>query len=248
MPIEEAKKSGAMALFGEKYGDKCGWCRCRTFSKELCGGTHVQNVGQIGSLVVTLETGIASGVRRIEAITGRAATEYLLDLKRFRQQVAQAVNRPEAEALKGLEALKESNTSLQKEIKKTKQAMFSGGSGATGDERKIGPVLFLSHDFGEADTDTIAAWIDSVKDKPQPVVAVGMAQTNGKVSVTVAANGPAVQNHKLSAGDIAKEVFSRFGGRGGGKPTFAQGSIATGSDSRAFFDAIVEILTGKVGA
>jgi alanyl-tRNA synthetase len=248
MPVEEAKKSGAMALFGEKYGDTVRVVSVPPFSKELCGGTHVQNVGQIGSLIVTLETGIASGVRRIEAITGREATEYLLSLKRFRQQVAQMVNRPEPEALKGLEALKESNASLQREIKKTKQAMFTGGSGSVGDEVNIGAVAFLSHDFGEADTDTIAAWIDSVKDKPGPIIAVGMAQANGKVAVTVAANARAMQEHKLSAGDIAKEIFPRFGGRGGGKPTFAQGSVAVGTDSRTFFDAIAQLLTTRVGA
>jgi alanyl-tRNA synthetase len=211
---------------------------------ELCGGTHVQNTGQIGSFVIVAESGIASGVRRIECITGRKATEYLLSLKQFRQQISQTVNRPETEALEGVRQLRDANSELQKEIKRTKAAMFSGKGAQVGDEVKIGGVTFLSNNFGETDKDTMTAWIDAVKEKNEPVVAVAVGMIDGKQSVVLAASTSAVNQHKADVGALAKELFPKFGGRGGGKPGFAQGSI-TGEPSE-FIAACAGLLDGKL--
>ncbi|MDD3731925.1 MAG: alanine--tRNA ligase [candidate division Zixibacteria bacterium] len=114
MDINDAKKSGAMALFGEKYGDKVRGVSVPGFSKELCGGTHVENISQIGPFFIVLETGIASGVRRIEAITGREAVRYMLANKKFRGDISAIVGRPEAEVLAGIAQLKEDCQVLQK--------------------------------------------------------------------------------------------------------------------------------------
>ena len=244
MDIESAKKSGAMALFGEKYGDKVRVVSVGNFSKELCGGTHVENVGQIGSFIIRSESGIASGVRRIECITGREATKYLLDLKQFRQQVSQTVNRPDSEALDGVRLLRESNAELQKEIKKTKAAMFSGKGAQVGDETKIGGVTFLSNNFGETDKDTMTAWIDAVKEKNEPVAAVAIGLIDDKQSVVLAASQSAVSQFRVDVGALAKDLFPKFGGRGGGKPGFAQGSIT--ADSAAFLSEFVSTLKAKI--
>ena len=109
-----------MALFGEKYGDTVRVVSVSGFSKELCGGTHVENTGQIGPFIITLETGVASGVRRLEAITGREAIEMMLEDKKLAREVASIIGKQREEIVRGVEQLNESNSTLQKELKKIK--------------------------------------------------------------------------------------------------------------------------------
>jgi alanyl-tRNA synthetase len=244
MDIESAKKTGAIALFGEKYGDTVRVVSIADVSKELCGGTHVENTGQIGSFVIVAESGIASGVRRIECITGRKATEYLLSLKQFRQQVSQTVNRPESEALEGVRQLRDANSELQKEIKKTKAAMFAGIGAQIGDETKLSGVTLITNNFGVTDKGTMTAWIDSVKEKNEPVAAVAVGMVEGKQSVIIAASNKAVTDFKVDVGALAKELFPKFGGRGGGKPGFAQGSIS--GEPAEFLSACAAILKARL--
>jgi alanyl-tRNA synthetase len=245
MDVEKAKASGAMALFGEKYGDTVRVVSVPGFSKELCGGTHVQNTSQIGPFFVTLETGIASGVRRIEAITGREAIRYMLESKEFRRAASSIVNRPEAETLKAVEQLREDYLSLQKEIKKVKAEMFSGGTKSLGEEIAIGPITLLTHDFGETDKDTMSAWVDSQKTKNQPVVVAGLGQVDGKLSFIAAASASAVSDHKVDVGTLARQLLSQFGGRGGGKASFAQGGVALGTKSDDLFGRLKSLLEAK---
>ncbi|HVP07369.1 MAG TPA: alanine--tRNA ligase, partial [Candidatus Acidoferrum sp.] len=245
MPVDEAKKSGAMALFGEKYGDTVRVVSVPGFSKELCGGTHVQNTSQIGPFFVTLETGIASGVRRMEAITGREAIAYMLEAKEFRRVASSLVNRPEAEALKAIEQLREDHQALQKEIKKVKAEMFSGGSKTVGNEIRIGSLTLLTHDFGDTDKDTMAAWIDAQKAKNEPLVVAGLGQVDGKVSYMAAASNAAVQAHKVDIGGISRDLLSRFGGKGGGKASFAQGGVAVGTNADELFNTLKKLLESK---
>jgi alanyl-tRNA synthetase len=243
MDIETAKKTGAMALFGEKYGNTVRVVSVAAVSKELCGGTHVENTGQIGSFVIVAESGIASGIRRIECITGRKATEYLLSLKQFRHQVSQTVNRPEADALEGVRQLRESHAELQKENKKAKAAMFSGKGAQVGEETKLGGVTLITNNFGETDKDTMTAWVDSVKGKNEPVVAVAVGNIEGNM-VIMAASNKAVVDFKVDVGAITKELLPKFGGRGGGKPGFAQGSIT--GEPVDFLSACVSMLKAKL--
>ena len=242
MNIDEAKKSGAMALFGEKYGDKVRVVSVPGFSKELCGGTHVDNVSEIGPFVVVLETGIASGVRRIEAITGREAIKYMLENKMFRRRTAEIIGRPESEALKGVEQLKENEQALQKELKRTKEAMFTGGSKEVGDKIKIGGLTLITYAFGETDRDTMGAWIDSQKGMAEPLVATACGTVNGKDTFMAAATGAAVKDFKFDAGKFTKKILADFGGRGGGKPSFAQGTTADGTNADDVFKGVRKIL------
>jgi alanyl-tRNA synthetase len=247
MDIDSAKKTGAMALFGEKYADTVRVVSVGDFSKELCGGTHVHNVSEIGPFFITLETGIASGVRRLEAITGQTAIEYMLDAKQFREQVAGIVGRSQSEALDGVRQLRESNVELQKEIKKVKSGMFSGGAATIGLEQQVGALRLVTHDFEDTDRDVMAGWIDQQKDRAEPVVAVALGQVNGKKVFVASASSEAVNRLKVNIGAVSKQVLPQFGGRGGGKPTFAQGSVADGTDPRQVFDAIRVSLASITG-
>lgn len=236
MDVDAAKKSGATALFGEKYDDLVRVVSIADFSKELCGGTHVSNTSQIGPFFITLETGIASGVRRLEAITGREAIKLMLDAKRFRQDASQLLGRSEEEVGDALQQLKESNLALEKEIKKVKAEMFSGGGQSIGERRPIGKVSYITHDFGQSDRDVMAGWVDSEKSINEPVVVLAFGTIADKPTVMIGSSATATSQYDLHSGSLAKECLSILGGRGGGKPNFAQGTIATGTAASEVYE------------
>jgi len=247
MKVDEAKAAGAMALFGEKYGETVRVVSVPGFSKELCGGTHVQNTGQIGPFFITLETGIASGVRRMEAITGREAQDYMLSAKQSLEQASRIVGRPEAELMEGLEQLKEQVGSLRKELKQVKADLVAGKGQSVGEAVTIGPFTYFAHDFGESDRDTMSAWIDSKKEQNNPVVALGIGLTNGKVTVMLAASNSALKEHGFDAGKTARDLLGQFGGRGGGKTAFAQGGVPEGTNIKDVFDKLGQMLEQQKG-
>ncbi len=241
MNLEQAKATGAMALFGEKYDSDVRVVSIGEFSKELCGGTHVANSSQIGPFFITLETGIASGVRRIESITGSEALTYMMDAKSFRRQVASIVNRPEADSLGGVEQLKAQNSSLQKELKKVKADMFSGGGASVGDDIVVNEITYSTHYFGETDRDIMTAWIDSKKEMVTPVFAVALGLVGGKMTYIAAASSAAVDKN-IHIGKITKELLPQFGGRGGGKPNFAQGSVDGATEPSKLFETAQSLM------
>lgn len=241
MDIENAKKTGAMALFGEKYDDNVRVVSVGTFSKELCGGTHVNNSSQIGPFFITLETGIASGVRRIEAITGEEAIKFMIDAQKNRKEAASIIGRPEPELLEGIQALKEQNSQLQKELKKVKANMFAGAGTSVGNEEEINGLIFYTHFFGETDRDTMASWIDSKKEANDPVVAVALGLVDDKMTYVGAASKAATES-KIHIGNLTKELLAQFGGRGGGKPNFAQGSVDNESKPEELFETAKNII------
>jgi len=229
--IETAKKSGAMAIFGEKYGSKVRVVSVDDFSKELCGGTHVENVSQIGPFIITIETGIAAGIRRIEALTGRAALEKIQTQKATVNELSRIVNRPEEEIKKAVEELQERLNELQKENKKLKSEKFAGGSVSIGQETKIGSLTFRFHNFGNIETDEMAGWVDSGKSANTPVVTVALGNINGKATFMASSSATA----KVDIGKFAKGLLSQFGGRGGGKENFAQGTVPADIQPDRFF-------------
>jgi alanyl-tRNA synthetase len=246
MDVESAKKSGAMALFGEKYGDTVRVVSVEGFSKELCGGTHVDNVSQIGPFFITLETGVASGVRRLEAITGREAIKYMLDAKQFQQQVSSIVGRTEADAVEGVRQLQEANLALQKEIKKVKAELFSGSARSVGEETTIGRVRMVTNDFGKTDRDMMAGWIDAQKARHETVVAFGLGMVNDKMTFMSSASHQAVSQLRLHVGNLSKQLLPQFGGRGGGKPSFAQGTVERNTVPEKLFKAARLLLKEEV--
>ncbi len=241
MPLEKAKKTGAMALFGEKYGDKVRVVSIDEFSKELCGGTHVDNVGQIGSFRITLETGVASGVRRLEAVTGREAIEQMLSDKTLTRKIGTLVGRQGDDIIEGVKQLKESNSSLLRELKKVKANMFSGSQSTIGESTEIDGVNMVTHDFGETDKDIMAGWIDKQKASAEAVVALGLGQVNGKKTFMASASSEATIKFKIDIGKFSKELLPEFGGSGGGKTNFAQGSVANQTKVKNFFERAREL-------
>jgi len=246
MPIAEAKKKGAMALFGEKYGDVVRTIfigpEGEEFSKELCGGTHVQNTSQIGPFFITVETGIASGVRRLEAVTGREAQKLMLERKQIVESLGRTINRSEGELVAGVEQLRADNLALQKEIKRLKAELVSGAGQSIGTETRIGGLSLWAHDFRETDRETMSAWIDSRKEMNQPVVAFALGMTNGKPTAMMAASAVAVKSHSVHAGNLLRDLLAEYGGRGGGKANFAQGGTPSAVDSQAVISRLREML------
>ena len=242
MPLEKAKKTGAMALFGEKYADDVRVVSIDNFSKELCGGTHVENVGPIGPFRITLETCLASGVRRLEAVTGREAIEQMLSDKTLTRKVGTLVGRTGDNIIEGVKQLKESNSSLSRELKKAKADMFSGSQNTIGESTEIDGVNMLTHDFGETDKDIMAGWIDKQKESGEAVVALGLGQVNGKKTFMASASFQATTKFKIDIGKFSKELLPEFGGRGGGKANFAQGSVATETEVKNFFERARELI------
>ncbi len=246
MNIDEARKTGARALFGEKYGETVRVVSVANFSKELCGGTHVDNTAQIGPFFVTVETGIASGVRRIEAITGSEAVNFMLSAKQFRREVAETLGRSENDALKAVKQLRTETLELQKEIKKVKAEMFSHSGPSIGSEEKIGALTFITNDFEDTDRDIMSAWVDSQKERTDAVVAIALGLVNGKSVYIASASAKAVSENSVHVGKLSQAILPKFGGRGGGKPNYAQGGVASETKSQQLFDTVKEVLQSEV--
>lgn len=235
--LEKAKKSGAMAIFGEKYKSKVRVVSIGDFSRELCGGTHVENISQIGLFMITLETAVASGVRRIEAVTGREALATMLKQKETVARIGKTANKPTEELVAAVEETYRKILELQKENRKLKAEKFSGGV-SIGEEVKVGDFRLRCHDFGKVESEEMAGWIDSGQGVTYPLISVAVGMVNSKRTYMASASGTA----KVHVGNLSKEVLQKFGGRGGGKRNFAQGSIPSGVESKDIF----EVFKGKL--
>ena len=245
MKPAEAIEAGAMALFGEKYGDTV---RVLTLGKaldgrgdysvELCGGTHVARTGDIALFKIVSEQGIAAGVRRIEALTGEAARRWLLEQAGVSKALAEQFKVPVAEVAARVEALQVQARKLEKELADAKrQLAMGGGGGAAAGPEDIGGVQVLARvmdGVGGKDLRPIAE--EFKKQLPDGIIAlVGVA--DGKAAVTVAITGAAAQ--RFNAGELAKAAVLAMGGQGaGGRPDFAQGGAPDGSKAQDGLDAI----------
>ncbi|ADV46823.1 alanine--tRNA ligase [Nitratifractor salsuginis] len=207
LPIEEAKKEGAMALFGEKYGDEVRVVRFGDASVELCGGTHVRNTAEVGLFAITKESGVSAGVRRIEAVCGKESAKLFDHLRRERKEIVEAVKNPEP--LAGIAKLKEQIKTLKSEL----DAALAGGAKELAEE-KIGDITVIVDEVKAGD---IKKMIDEIKNRHEKV-AVMLFQKKGD-KVLLAAGS---KNTPVKAGDWIKEVAPILGGGGGGRPDFAQ--------------------------
>ncbi|MHB8823713.1 MAG: alanine--tRNA ligase [Thiobacillus sp.] len=225
MPIEEAQKTGAMMLFGEKYGDEVRVLDIGT-SRELCGGTHVARTGDIGAFKILLETGVAAGIRRIEATTGTGVLAYLGETEKNLGAIAQLIKATPAEAAERVAQLMEHSRALEKELDRLKSKLAS----SAGDELvqqavDVKGVRVLAAQLDGVDAKALRETADKLRDKLKSCALVLGTVADGKVSL-IAAVTPDVTN-RIKAGELVNFVATQVGGKGGGKPDLA---MAGGSE------------------
>ncbi len=223
LPIADAKKAGAVAFFGEKYGDTV---RVLTMgeSKEFCGGTHVSRTGDIGFFKLTEETGIAQGVRRLEAVTGEAAVAYVRRLEKELTDSAELLRSSPLEIASRIGKQQSEMRDRDKEIAKLKAQIASGGGKeASSAPETAGRYQFIVHDTGVGDPKTLREVADSYREKVKPgvVVLAGSNVEDGKVAIVCAVSSDA--QDKLNAGEIVTLLAKAIGGKGGGRKDMAQG-------------------------
>ncbi len=234
MSYDDAMQSGAVALFGEKYGDEVRVLRFGDFSVELCGGTHVDRTGDIGVFRITHETGIASGVRRIEAVTGRGALEWIDGRERTLAEVASLLKSNPDQAAARVEQLLMQNKDLQKRLATARHALLTGeGSDQEDEIQEIAGIKVLAARLHDVDAGLLREAVDRAKDKLQNAVIVLGTVEDGKV--LLAAGVTKNNTDRIRAGDLIKPVAEKVGGKGGGRPDFAQ---AGGSKPEALDEAL----------
>jgi alanyl-tRNA synthetase len=221
MTYDDAMKSGAMALFGEKYGDEVRVLRFGDFSVELCGGTHVDRTGDIGVFKITSEGGVAAGIRRIEAVTGKGALEWIdTNQKRLAELAGLLKSQPDQAASRVQQILKR-NKDLEKELAAAKQALVSGQGGDRSDEvQEIAGVKVLATRMDGADAKALREAVDRYKDELKSAIVVVGSVEDGKVRLAAGVTKDKVGT--IKAGDLIKPIAELVGGTGGGRPDFAQ--------------------------
>ena len=227
MPIDEAKKLGAMALFGEKYGKVVRVVDIEGWSTEFCGGTHVRNTAQIGCFKIVSESSVAAGIRRIEAVTGKNLLLRANEQETMLHTVAAALKANNVAGLPArAEAVMAENKAMSKELDDMKAKIAASKvTSLFDDAEEVGGVKIASAYFTGTSGDTLRGMCDSVRDKAvNPVVAVLVGKAEDKITMAVTVNKMA-QEKGLKAGVLVKEISAIAGGKGGGKPDFAMAGL-----------------------
>ena len=227
MPIDEAKKLGAMALFGEKYGKVVRVVDIEGWSTEFCGGTHVRNTAQIGCFKIVSESSVAAGIRRIEAVTGKNLLLRANKQETMLHTVAAALKANNVAGLPArAEAVMAENKAMSKELDDMKAKIAASKvTSLFDDAEEVGGVKIASAYFTGTSGDTLRGMCDTVRDKAvSPVVAVLVGKAEDKITMAVTVNKMA-QEKGLKAGVLVKEISAIAGGKGGGKPDFAMAGL-----------------------
>jgi alanyl-tRNA synthetase len=220
MPFDDAVKSGAMALFGEKYGDEVRVLDLG-FSRELCGGTHVQRTGDIGLFKIVFEGGVAAGIRRVEAITGDNAVRYVQDLEATLAGAAAALKVQPAELAPRIAQVQDQFRALEKELAQLKSKIASSqGDELVSQAVDVAGVHVLAAQLEGADVKTLRETVDKLKDKLKHAAIVLASVDGGKVSLIAGVTTDA--SKKVKAGELVNFVAQQVGGKGGGRPDMAQ--------------------------
>lgn len=246
MPIEEAKKTGAAALFGEKYGDIVRVVSMGEFSKEFCGGTHVENTGVITAFKIISETGVAAGVRRIEALTAGGLLDYYSGLEKKLMEAAKLVKaKPDmlSEKIRGLIA---ENKALSSEVESLKGKLAKDAMGDVMDQvTEVRGVKLLAAKVEGVDMNGLRDLGDQLKDKLGEGVVVLASSVDGKVSLMAMATKEAVDKG-AHAGNLIKAIAALVGGGGGGRPNMAQAGGRNPEGIDAAIAKVKEVLEGQI--
>jgi len=236
MPIAEAKKSGAVAMFGEKYGDMVRIVAAGDWSREFCGGCHVTRTGDIGIFKIVSDKSLAAGVRRMEALTGRGALEYFQSLDQSADALKQQMNTPLSEAPAYVRSLQEKQKQLEREIKQLKMKLASGGatSASSGDAPiDINGVKLLARRADDISGGDLRNLADELRTKIKSGVVVLGSASEGKVTLLTAVTKDLVD--RIPASSLIQKLAPIVGGKGGGKADIAQ---AGGKDAEKLDDAL----------
>ena len=243
MDKDQALAAGAMALFGEKYGDEVRVLSIGEFSVELCGGTHVSRAGDIGLFKVISETGVASGVRRIEAVTGEHAFDWMQSTLSSFNETAKILNARIEDAPQKANSAANKIKELEKELEKIKSKLASQASAdIESNAVDVDGIKVLAHHLEGADVKTLRDTLDRLKDKLGSAAIVLGSSKDSKV--TLVAGVTKDQTHRIKAGDLVNSVATQVGGKGGGRPDMAQ----AGGDNPAALDQALQSVADWVRA
>ncbi len=243
MAYDDALKAGALAFFGDKYGDRVRVVRMGDFSIELCGGTHVERTGDIGFFRLASESGIAAGVRRVEAMTGQGALDVIREREKLLDNLGAHLGAKDAQALERLEKLLAREKELEKKIRSLEQKLASGAGGSSAEQvRDAGGVKVVTLKLESVEARTLREIADRLREKHKSaVIAIG-SDLGDKAAVLVAVTPDLVGRFK--AGDLIREIAPMIGGSGGGRPELAQ---AGGKDPSKLAEALERVFTLVAG-
>jgi len=221
MPYDEAIKSGAMALFGEKYGDEVRVLRMGEFSTELCGGTHVRRTGDIGFFKIVSESGVAAGIRRVEAVTADGALAYTHEMEARLNDAARSLKAPATEVPAKIAQILDNVKALEKELARLRARLASGQGGDIAAQAvDVNGAKVLATTIDGADAKTLREAIDQLKGRFKSAAIVLGSTEGGKVTLIAGVTSDLVD--RIKAGDLVNHVAVQVGGKGGGRPDMAQ--------------------------
>jgi alanyl-tRNA synthetase len=237
MAVEDALQTGAMALFGEKYGEKVRVVMVSDFSIELCGGTHTTRTGDIGLFKIISESGVAAGVRRIEALTGEGAYRFVKEEERELLEIASSLKSTPGELTSKIERLLEKQKELEKELSSFQDKLSHQElSNLLPSMREIKGVKVLSAKVDGKDIKRMREFVDQLKGKIGSGIILLGGQSQNKVSLIMGVTPDLT--HRFRANELIKKIAVLIGGTGGGRPDFAQ---AGGADSKKLDEALKAI-------
>ncbi|MCY3816637.1 MAG: DHHA1 domain-containing protein, partial [Gammaproteobacteria bacterium] len=246
MPMDEAIEAGALSMAGEDYAEKVRVLKLGDYSMELCGGTHVGRTGDIGLFAIVSESSVAAGVRRIEALTGAGAFEWVRNLRHRMGRLAGLLKGGADDSEEKLRALMKRARELEKNLAQARARLAEGGGAASVPVRKISGISLVAMQLdGDADMETMRNAVDRYRDRYEPAVVVLGTRDGGKARI-VAGVSKGVQD-SVPARDLARAVAERLGGKGGGRADFAQGGGPDGEELERALEGVPEWLEERLG-
>ncbi len=243
LPIEEAKKLGAMALFGEKYGDVVRMVEVEGYSRELCGGTHVCATGEIGLFKIVSETGIAAGMRRIEAVTGEAAYQFISKQKELLDDLAFILKTTEENLKDRVETLVKINKQLEKKVKEAQKESAKNRIEKLAESCvDVNGIRVIAHQVETETRDDLLELGDIIRERLKSTVGVLAGIIDEKIAFVAVVTDDLIKSKKIKAGEVVKEIARLVGGTGGGKPHLAQGGGKDLGKLKNALDSLPEIV------